>query len=279
MDNQEFDTEEEDDDVDQEETYEFNFINLPWDDRTKESKVLMISLLVSILLATFAVVINNVAIHYRNSDNNSSDDREPECNLVRVENYPFVARIYSFSPNKLICLGVVLSRTTILTGGLCMKFSPIYIKLGSTFNPRCKKGYSVDEMFYIPHMGALTKSLAVIITKDNLSECSESIPIGMAFNYEQDVEIIGKPRRSLKTLSLQLGIPTPAINSSETICVQGLERCPVRVSDVLIQENRFFGLGATSVHKREHVKKACFASIQHITNEITALDPKIKLAY
>lgn len=53
------------DQVEIEPIYNYNFISIPWDDRTCESKLGIIVLLTAIFLATMGCVTNNLLMHYR----------------------------------------------------------------------------------------------------------------------------------------------------------------------------------------------------------------------
>lgn len=53
------------DQVEVEPVYSYNFISIPWDDRTWQSKLGIIVLLIAIFLATMGCVTNNFVMHYR----------------------------------------------------------------------------------------------------------------------------------------------------------------------------------------------------------------------
>lgn len=116
------------------ETLEFNhnFITIPWDDRTNTSKFNIIVLLTTIFVATLGIVINNLTMHYKNFDSRTlSADANIDCNLVKVDTYQYVARIRSVVNLDLICVGAVLSQSSVLANELCLKSGPIRLHLGS----------------------------------------------------------------------------------------------------------------------------------------------------
>ena len=112
--------------------FTFNFINQPWDDRSNNSKIGIISFLIAIFVATMALVFINLFLHYREFDVRSIyTNFEIECNLVKVDEYPFAARIHSVSTNELICIGAVVSSSSVLANELCLKSGPVRLRLGN----------------------------------------------------------------------------------------------------------------------------------------------------
>lgn len=121
--------------------FSFNFINLPWNDRSKNSKIGIISLLVAIFVATMALVINNLVFYYKGFDARSIySNIEMDCNVVKVDEHPYAARIHSISSNELICIGAVVSISSVLANEVCLKSGPIQLKLG---NPAKYVNYSL----------------------------------------------------------------------------------------------------------------------------------------
>lgn len=112
--------------------FKYDFFNTPWDDRSQGSKIGIVALLVSIFVLTMAGVINNFVMHYRGfgmSTNTSIN--EINCYRVKIEDNPFVARIYSMASKELLCVGAVVSATTVLASGVCVKAGPIRVILGN----------------------------------------------------------------------------------------------------------------------------------------------------
>lgn len=113
-------------------SFTYNFITKPWDDRSNNSKIGIISFLIAIFVATMALVIINLFLHYKDFDLHAMyTNVEIECNLVKVDEYPFAARIHSVSSNELICIGAVVSTSSILANELCLKSGPVRLRLGN----------------------------------------------------------------------------------------------------------------------------------------------------
>ncbi|CAH2099855.1 unnamed protein product [Euphydryas editha] len=266
--------------------FSFNFANEPWDDRSNRSKIGIISLLVTIFVSTMALVINNLFMHYRGFDSGSFNSNvEIDCNLVKVDNYPYAARIHSVSSNKLICIGAVVSSNSILANELCIKSGPIWLRLGNPNHPRCKKGFSIDSMDSIPHDGTITKSLVLLSSFENMKECIKEIEIGTNIDSKNHLYIIGRPVRGEKTLSLQIATYNVLdhtifeilrnYDKDKTICVQTVGKCPVRAGDLLVQNNRLLGLASTSVHRRDKTNTACFAYLNIVNKELKAFNIEV----
>lgn len=112
--------------------FKYNFINIPWDDRSKRSKIGIVALLVVIFAAIMACVINNFIMHYRGfSHKSNAKNSEMNCFRVRPDGYRYVARIHSLSSKQLLCVAAVVSPISILANGVCVKSGPIRIHLGS----------------------------------------------------------------------------------------------------------------------------------------------------
>lgn len=120
---------------DDSETFEFkhNFVNEPWDDRTKESKFGIVALLIAIFVVTMACVIYNFVLHYESFEKAAKNtNSEINCYKVKFEDYRYVARIHSLASKELLCVGAVVSTTSILVNGVCIKSGPIRVYLGSS---------------------------------------------------------------------------------------------------------------------------------------------------
>ncbi|XP_026484876.2 uncharacterized protein LOC113392593 [Vanessa tameamea] len=266
--------------------FNFNFVNEPWDDRSNRSKIGIVSLLVTIFISTMALVINNLIMHYRGFDSNIFySNVEIDCNLVKVDDYPYAARIHSVSSNEVICIGAVVSSSSILANELCIKLGPIRLRLGNPSQPRCKKGFSVDTVDPIPHEGVITKSLVLLSSFENMRDCIKKIKVSGKVDLKRQFYIIGRPFRGERTLPLQIarsiadnytnGEYLLNFNKNKTICVQTIGKCPVRAGDLLIQKGRLLGLASTSVHRREKTNIACFADLSIVNNELKAFDVEV----
>lgn len=112
--------------------FEYNFITTPWDDRTRWSKIGVVALLLLIFLATAICVIINFLIHYKNfNSNNEVFNNKLKCQMVKMEDYRFAARIHLVSTQDLLCVGAVVSAYSVLANGICAKSGPISLQLGS----------------------------------------------------------------------------------------------------------------------------------------------------
>lgn len=111
--------------------FKYNFINTPWDDRSNKSKVGIVALLVAIFIATMACVANSFVMHYRGLPNRNTRNSKMSCFRVKIEEYRYVARIHSVSSTELLCVGAVVSPTSILASGICVKSGPIRVLIGS----------------------------------------------------------------------------------------------------------------------------------------------------
>lgn len=112
--------------------FRYNFINMPWDDRSTKSKIRIVALLLIIFLATMAGVANNLVMHYRGfSEFRRTIPSALNCFKAKVEKYNYVAKIHSASSKDLLCVGAVISPTSILANGVCVKSGPIRVYIGS----------------------------------------------------------------------------------------------------------------------------------------------------
>lgn len=114
-----------------EEIFEFNFINMPWDNRTQNSKIGIIILLVLIFVATMGCVINYLNILSQGYKWKDDSDKELSCHMVKVDDYRFIARIYTIKNQKAICVGAIVSETVVLTSDDCTQSGPIVVRIGS----------------------------------------------------------------------------------------------------------------------------------------------------
>ncbi|XP_053601556.1 uncharacterized protein LOC128670147 [Plodia interpunctella] len=265
------------------EEFKFDFINIPWDDRTKYSKLAIIFVLGFICLGIAGCVLNNFVMHYKGFYKNANESNEIKCHLVKVEAHPFVARIHLISSQQLLCLGAVISASSVIANGVCVKSGPIRLGLGSPTNQLCKKGFSVDLVDPIRHDGAISNTLVILTTMEKMSACSTVIKIADIIDYKSKAYILGRPllmERVSKTLSRQ---PATILRNDETvnvtltslknmkkssmICVKDLSNCPVRAGDLLIQKGSVVGLASTSIHRTDHSNIACFADLKIIHRE------------
>lgn len=118
-------------DADDDFEFKYNFITTPWDDRTPKSKIGIVSLLVSILCGILACVTYNLVTHFRTPRVKHTDLSEIKCHYARVEEIPYVARIHSSSSQELLCLGAVVSPTSVIANGFCARSGPIRLRLGN----------------------------------------------------------------------------------------------------------------------------------------------------
>ncbi|XP_030034312.1 uncharacterized protein LOC115450436 [Manduca sexta] len=268
--------------------YEFNFINIPWDDRSKRSKAGIIALLTAIFIATMACVINNFLIHYKKIDSMKElSSNELNCVRVKVDDYRFVARIHSVLSRELLCVGAVVSKTSVLATGACVQSDQIRIFLGSATEQRCKKGFLIDVIESIHHEGTASRKLVLLSSFENFGDCADVISIGQSINWDANVHIIGRPTNIGRSLSRQrvtligkqfhfTGVSMKQLNLNAMICVKDITSCPVRAGDLLLQRGRLFGLAATSVNYLDSNKLACFADLNVVQKELKDLDNEIK---
>lgn len=112
--------------------FRYNFINTPWDDRSNKSKASVIVLLISIFVLTLALVINSFIMHYRGFISvRKYNNSELSCFRVKMDDYKFVARIHSATTQQLLCVAAVVSSTSVLANGVCVKSGPVRMYLGS----------------------------------------------------------------------------------------------------------------------------------------------------
>lgn len=122
------------DGAEEELSLKYNFVNRPWDDRSKNSKIGIVSLLVVIFVIITVCMIINFVMHYRGFHPKDVLNKvENSCHLVKRDEYRFVARIHSVASKELLCVGAVLSFSTVLANQVCVKAGPIFLFLGSSF--------------------------------------------------------------------------------------------------------------------------------------------------
>ncbi|XP_073961659.1 uncharacterized protein, partial [Choristoneura fumiferana] len=248
-------------------SFEYNFVNRPWDDRSKNSKIGIVTLLVVISAVIAVCMVNNFVLHYRGFHPKEFFNKvENSCHLVKRDEYRFVARIHSVASKELLCVGAVLSFSTVLANQVCVKAGPIFLFLGSSFDPRCKKGFSVNvkRTSSIKHGGLVAKKLIIIVSSESLAACGTGINIGLSLKWEHPAYIIGRPLlntvRSLTKLPVSLdgkgncSLPQPMIQRVDTtkvICVKDVGRCVVRAGDLLVQNGRLLGIASSSAHRSD----------------------------
>ncbi|XP_052747546.1 uncharacterized protein LOC128199933 [Bicyclus anynana] len=272
----------------EENKFNYNFINTPWDDRTDRSRITAIALLVAIIVATAALVINNLVIHYKDFHYESFlNNTDIDCNVVKLEDYPYIARIHLISSNELVCVGAMISKHSVLANELCLKSGPIRLRIGSPTDPRCKKGFSVNFMETIPHNGVITKHLVLLSILENMTGCMKSIKIGLHLNPQKNLFIIGRSFRGGRVLSIQMAkyvkedvtsVELRNLSKNETIAVTTFGKCPVRAGDLLVQRGLLLGLASTSVHKRETSKTVYFANLSTARKYLNLLDAEVRFS-
>lgn len=120
------------DDPGDDDEYKYNFISIPWDDRTTRSKIGIISLLLIIIVATLGCVALNLISHFLTSRvGRSARNTEIKCHFVKVDEYRFVARIHSVQTHELLCVGAVISQKSVIANGVCVKAGPIRLRVGN----------------------------------------------------------------------------------------------------------------------------------------------------
>ncbi|KOB65483.1 Uncharacterized protein OBRU01_22603 [Operophtera brumata] len=268
--------------------FKYNFINTPWDDRSNKSKAGIVALLIAIFTATMACVANNFAMHYRGfKSSKSMNHSEMNCIKVKIEEYPYVANIYSVSSKELLCVGVVVSPTSILANGVCVKSGPIRVHVGSAKDPYCKKGFTVDVIEPVSHDSVTSlKKLVLLSSYENMKQCTHHVVrIGTSLDWKSMVHIIGRPlgigrplTRQVVALARKEFMASGAmknLNFNNMICVKDLARCPVRVGDLLVQNGCVFGLAATNVYSLGRNKVACFVSLDVFRSLLMEMDSAI----
>lgn len=116
-----------------EETFTYDFITLPWDDRNKYSKIGIITLLATIFLVIMALVTNCFIMQYDNSNAVRKVVQSPEndCNFKKAQDYKYIATIHSAGTQQLLCVGAVITHIAVLAHEDCAKLGPIRLRLGS----------------------------------------------------------------------------------------------------------------------------------------------------
>ncbi|KAJ2946369.1 hypothetical protein O0L34_g12407 [Tuta absoluta] len=271
------------------EKYEFkyNFINLPWGERTQRSKIGIILLLVAIFLATFACVINCFLMHYSGHGpvrrlRGGGSGSGTNCQLVRVEERRYVARIHSLNTHELICVGAVVSETVVLANGACVKNRQVQLHVGNPTEDRCKKGFTVDIVETIMHEGVIGKKLVLLVTKLSMSRCAKVVQFGTEEIHKPTSAFVigrtlyGNTDRSLSRQPVQVvGTGTecvcqglPVKRQPNMICVKTLARCPILAGDLLVQGGLLYGIASTSLYQPELVTQACFADFKTLLQDL-----------
>jgi hypothetical protein len=117
--------------ADKEDKFKYNFISKPWDDRSTKSKVGIVALLISIFAATVTCVLYNILMHYSEKHVHKQLLREIQCHLVKMGEYPYVARIHSAKTQEVLCVGAVVGVKTVLSNDVCVSHGPVRLRLGS----------------------------------------------------------------------------------------------------------------------------------------------------
>lgn len=113
--------------------FKYDFVNTPWDDRTFKSKFWIVFLLVSIFTVTMALVINNFYMHYKRFKTlRTYKNTGKSCYRLRLDELPYVARIQSATTYELLCLGAVVSPSSVLVNGVCVRIGQLRMYVGST---------------------------------------------------------------------------------------------------------------------------------------------------
>ncbi|XP_075978684.1 uncharacterized protein LOC142978223 [Anticarsia gemmatalis] len=257
--------------------FKYNFINEPWDDRTTKRKIYVVVLLVAIFVTTMGLIFNNFYMHYKDFVSvKSYENTQINCFKIKMDELPYIARLYSTQHTKLLCLGAVISRTSVLANGLCLRFGPLRMYMGSVANPRCKKGFSVDVSEPVYHPGVMFNKLYMLSSYEEIDECSKPIQIGYSLDTDSKVIIIGRPYSLGRILSRQLvnladkklvHDVAKKLKTNATLLVQKLERCPVRAGDLMIQDGQLYGIAGYQFNNL-----AVFADLNSVKNDIREID-------
>ncbi|XP_063546259.1 uncharacterized protein LOC134754113 [Cydia strobilella] len=263
--------------------YTNNFIDTPWDDRSKKSKIGIISLLVSIFALIVICVCHNFMMHYATGSfpTYKVENTCPLINLNDIGYYNFVAKVYSLSSKELLCVGAVLSDNAVLADEICARDGPVILVVGQSKDPRCKKGHAVDEIIEVDHEGMLSQKLIIIKSKGDFTECRSTIQIGSELEWKTPAHIIGRPLthsgRALITKQPvavfgrgNCSIPgtlSQKLDKNMIICVTNFGRCQVHAGDLLTQRGRLLGLASTGVH-RSGSTAAYFADLNSVRGKL-----------
>lgn len=133
----------------------------------------------------------------------------------------------------------------------------------------------------------MSKELVLLSSYEDKKHCIETIGIGDHFSMRSKVFIIGRSsefgRLSRHYVSLadnepmNMGHTAKNLNIDSMICVKDMGKCPVKVGDLLVQNNLLFGLAATSIQSSEESKYACFTNLKVIRHQLKDLDTDIKM--
>ncbi|KAI5634753.1 trypsin domain-containing protein [Phthorimaea operculella] len=268
--------------------FEYNFINLPWGERTKKSKIGIILLLVAIFVVTFACVINCFLMHYRghgpqhNKLKGAGLEPGTNCQMVRVEEHRYVARIHSLNTHELICVGAVVSETVVLANGACVKNRQVWLHVGNPTDARCKKGFMVDIVETIMHEGVIGKKLVLLVTKHSMSRCAKVVQFGNDEIHKSTSAFVigrtshGNSDRSMSRQPVQVvGTGTdcfcpglPVKRQPNMICVKTIAHCPILAGDLLVQGGLLYGIASTSLFQQKQVAHACFADFKTLLQDL-----------
>lgn len=165
---------------------------------------------------------------------------------------------------------------------------PKFLTFFEFFSMKCKKGFTVDIVEHIYHDGVISETLVLLSTFDNnMGKCANIIPISTKPIWNSSVDIIGRPLRGEKAFSHQPAtlvdievLPSISsvkkLNRKSMLCSKDLASCPVRAGDLLIQNGLLLGLAATSVHRTDQSKMACFADLRVVRQELKEFDSEIE---
>ncbi|KAJ0181219.1 hypothetical protein K1T71_003304 [Dendrolimus kikuchii] len=207
-----------------------------------------------------------------------------------MKEYQFVARIHSASTKDLLCLGAVVSETSVLANGICTQSGAIRVHLGSHKDFRCKKGFRIKVIEPLYHDGVISNRLVLLFSYENMAHCSKPIPIGRVLDWDTKIIIIRRPHRMAKTLSHQyvtlanqqykyVGSSIKYLNKENMLCVKDLAMCPVQAGDLLVQRDHLFGIAAISLQRSGRNQLACFTDLDSLKRELKELDEDIDIGH
>lgn len=114
--------------------FKYGFVDIPWDDRSKKSKIGITALLLAIFVITTICIVNNFAMHYRGFSQvktNIERSGEINCQLINMADFSFAARIHSAVTEEMLCVGALIRKNTVLANGACAWSGPIRLYLGN----------------------------------------------------------------------------------------------------------------------------------------------------
>ncbi|XP_049888062.1 uncharacterized protein LOC126382288 [Pectinophora gossypiella] len=273
-----------DDDIEYE--FKYNFITVPWDDRSNKSKISLIILLLAIFCGTMGLVINNFVMHYKGFTHlksqlkyalynmRSTADVEYNCQFVKVEDYNFVARIHSRINNDLLCVGAVVGANSVLVNEACVRNGKFRIFVGSPNDHRCRKGFLVSALEPVLYDSAIAKKLVVLVTQESMLRCAKVIEIGSVIDRTKRANVLGRSLHEERKLSRQpvtmsekcvcpgYRARQESNEQGNMICVESLVRCPMFAGDLLVQDYKLFGLASSSAYRMRTLNQACFISLK-----------------